>query len=211
MKIIPFYYNDIDDLCSNTYLLIDNKNNCVIIDPSKDSGALVNYLIKNNLTPVAILLTHGHIDHFKGAKHIISTFDTPLYISFLDKDFLGDSHLNCSKYLGEENTIDIIPITLVDKEVIKLLEEDIVALATPYHTAGSMCFYIKSMKVLFSGDSLFKGNIGRYDLPTGNRKEIFASLTKIFNLDLDTKVYPGHGPTTYLKDEKDIIKFVKGL
>lgn len=211
MKIIPFYYNDIDDLCSNTYVLIDSKNKCVVIDPSKDSEALMNYIIKNNLSLLAILLTHGHIDHFKGAKHLISRFNTPLYISFLEKDFLNDSHLNCSKYLGEENVLDVEPITLVDKEVIKLLDEDIVALATPYHTAGSMCYYIKSMKVLFSGDSLFKGNIGRSDLPTGNRKEIFSTLNKIFSLDLDTKVYPGHGQTTYLKDETDIIKFVKGL
>lgn len=211
MKIIPFMYNDIDDLCSNTYVIIDSKNRCVIIDPSKDSDGLINYVLKNNLNPQAILLTHGHVDHFKGAKRFIERFNTPLYISFLDSPFLNDTYLNCSKMLGEEITLDIKPITLCDNEIIKLLDEDIVALATPYHTHGSMSYYIERSNALFSGDSLFLGTIGRTDLPTGNRKQLLSSLSKIFALDANTRVYPGHGLNTYLKDETNTIKFVKGL
>ena len=182
MKIVTFSYKDVDDLCSNTYVIIDSKNRCVVIDPSKDNDSLTNYLIKNDLNIVGILLTHGHLDHFKGAKRLISRFNTPLYISFLDECFLKDVHLNCSKYIGEEYTLDFKSKTLIDNEVISLLDEEIVALATPSHTAGSMCYYIKTQKALFSGDSLFKGTIGRTDLPTGNRKQILPSLQRIFSL-----------------------------
>ena len=211
MRIIPFMYNDVDDICANTYVVIDSRNRCVIIDPSKDNDSIINYVVKNDLTPVGILLTHGHIDHFRGAYRLISRFNTPLYISFDDALFLGDSYLNCSKMMGAETTLDVKPIELIDGEVIKLLDEDIVALATPYHTIGSMCFHLKESKVLFTGDSLFLGTIGRSDLPTGNRKQIFTSLAKIFSLDLSTECYPGHGLRTVLKNEENIIKFVKGI
>ena len=190
MRIIPFMYNDVDDICANTYVVIDSRNRCVIIDPSKDNDSIIHYVVKNDLTPVGILLTHG---------------------SFDDAPFLGDSYLNCSKMMGAETTLDVKTIELIDGEVIKLLDEDIVALATPYHTIGSMCFHLKESKVLFTGDSLFLGTIGRSDLPTGNRKQIFTSLAKIFSLDLSTECYPGHGLRTVLKNEENIIKFVKGI
>ena len=97
MKIIPFTYDAYDDLISNTYLVIDNKNQCVVIDPGCAYQGVVNYVKKNNLTPKAILLTHGHFDHMRGIDIFEKEFLVPLYVGFLDLDNLQDISLNCSK------------------------------------------------------------------------------------------------------------------
>ena len=108
MKIIPFVYNDIDDLCANTYVLTDKSNNCIIIDPSKKYDGLVNYVKKNNLNLKAVLITHSHIDHFRGAELLINTFNVPLYIGFYDAPALKDSYLNCSQLLGETQSLNVL-------------------------------------------------------------------------------------------------------
>ena len=115
MKIIPFVYNDIDDLCANTYVLIDKSNNCIIIDPSKKYDGLVNYVKKNGLNLKAVLITHSHIDHFRGAELLINTFNVPLYIGFYDAPALKDSYLNCSQLLGETQSLDVKANTISEE------------------------------------------------------------------------------------------------
>lgn len=203
MKIIPFYYNDIDDLCANTYVLIDNSNRCVVIDPSKEYDGLVNYIKKNELRLKGVLLTHSHVDHFRGAELLIKTFNVPLYVGFYDATGLKDPILNCSIMLGQNKVINIEPVTISEADTLTLLDEPINVIDTPYHTCGAVCYYLKESKVLFSGDSLFFKSIGRSDLPTSDRKKFATSLEKILSLPEDTKVYAGHGPSTIIKNEKD--------
>ena len=203
MKIIPFVYNDIDDLCANTYVLIDKSNNCIIIDPSKKYDGLVNYVKKNNLNLKAVLITHSHIDHFRGAELLINTFDAPLYIGFYDAPVLKDSYLNCSQLLGEAQSLNVKANTISEEDIITLLDEPINVIDTPYHTCGAVCYYLKESNILFSGDSLFYRGVGRSDLPTSDKKKQSISLEKILNLPEETKVYPGHGPSTTIKAEKE--------
>ena len=115
IKVIPFIYEDLDDLYANTYLLIDNDKNCVVIDPSKDYQGLVTYINKNTLNLKAILLTHGHIDHMRGVDVLVDAYRVPLYIGFDDEDKLKDDIANCSKYLGEARTINTKAITLAKR------------------------------------------------------------------------------------------------
>lgn len=203
MKIIPFIYKDIDDLCANTYVLIDNSNRCVVIDPSKEYDGLVNYIKKNELSLKGVLLTHSHVDHFRGAELLIKTFNVPLYVGFYDAPGLKDPILNCSIMLGQNKVINIEPVTISEADTLTLLDEPINVIDTPYHTCGAVCYYLKESKVLFSGDSLFFKSIGRSDLPTSDRKKFATSLEKILSLPEDTKVYTGHGPSTIIKNEKD--------
>lgn len=211
MKIIPFYYDDYDDLFANSYIVIDEDNNCIIIDPSKDYDGLIKYIEKNSLTPKAILLTHGHYDHIRGVERLINYFSIPYYISFDEVDLLFDPYKNCSKMMSSPYVIDKKPITISDKEILKILKEDILCIATPFHTKGSMCFYFKDSKILFSGDSLFIGSVGRSDLPTGNIRDFPNSIRKIINLDDETIIYPGHGEKTNLKAEKKFNYYLKNI
>ena len=202
MKIIPFYYDDFDDLFANTYVLIDDNNNCIVIDPSKQYDGIIKYIKKNDLHLKGVLLTHGHFDHIRGVDLLIDEFKCPLYLGFDEVNFLTDSTLNCSRYMSEDFTVHSKGLTISDGEILKILNEDIVCISTPYHTIGSMCYYLPNSNVLFTGDFLFKGSVGRSDLPTGTPKTLVSSMKKLMSLADNTKIYPGHGPSSTLKEEK---------
>ena len=202
MKIIPFIYDDYDDLFSNTYVLIDSENNCLVIDPSKQYSGTINYIQKNHLSLKGILLTHGHYDHIRGVDLLVNEFKVPVFIGFDEEDLIRDAFKNCSFMLGNAYHYENELTTLSDGEILKLLNEDIVCIATPFHTLGSICYYLPSSNALFSGDFLFKGSVGRSDLPTGTPKTFDSSIKKILVLPEDTKIYPGHGPFSTLKEEK---------
>ncbi len=203
MKIVPFIYNDIDDVIANTYLIIDSHNNCFCVDPSVKYDGIKNYVIKNSLNLKGVLLTHGHFDHMRGVEILLNEFNVPLYIGFGDEPLLKDSYLNCSNYFGSQSIkVNINPIVISDQEIISGLDEEIKVIATPYHTEGSVCYYLKDSKILFSGDSLFKSGFGRDDLPNSVPHKRRESISKILNLPEDVKVYPGHGQFTNIKAER---------
>ena len=203
MKVIPFVYDSYDDLISNTYLLIDSKNQCVVIDPGCAYQGIVNFIKKNNLIPKAILLTHGHFDHMRGIDIIEKEYPIPLFVGYKDLDNLKDFSLNCSEDF-EEGTVEVKTpgIGVDEKTTIDLLEEAISVIETPFHTPGSVCFYLKDSAMLFSGDTLFKRGIGRTDLKGGNPRYVYPSLRKLFSLSPEVKVYPGHGPMTTIGNEQ---------
>ena len=201
ITVIPFIYENYDGLYANTYLLKDELNQCVIIDPSKDYPGLINYINKNSLTLKAVLLTHGHADHMRGVDLLVNTFNVPLYIGFDDEDKLADTYANCSFFLGEDIVIKSKAITLADNEVLHLLTEDILVIHTPYHTSGSLCFYLKDSGLIFTGDFLFARGIGRADLPSAMPHKLLSSLLKLQKLQGNIKLYPGHGTSSKLGEE----------
>ena len=209
IKVVPFIYEDLDDLYANTYVLIDSKKQCVVIDPAKANQSINNYIKKNELQLKAVLITHGHMDHMRGADAIIDEFHCPLYIGFYDADKLLDPYGNCSLFLGNEMTIKAKPETLSDKQVLNLLEEDIQIIETPFHTSGSVCYYLKDSQTLFTGDFLFAGSVGRSDLPSAKPRELSSSMSKILALPKETKIYPGHGKSSTLEIELRSNPFVK--
>ena len=209
MKIVPFIYDDFDDLFANTYVLVDDSLACLVIDPSKKYEGIINYIEKNGLTLKGVLLTHGHFDHMRGVDLLLNRYHVPLYIGFYDADALKDSRKNLSYLMGrEEMVVEEEPITVSDKEVLRILKEDIEVIYTPFHTKGSVCYYLKDSKALFSGDTLFRYSIGRDDFPNSLPKEKKASLAKLMALPEDTKVYPGHGSFTKIGEERNNNPFV---
>ena len=209
IQVVPFIYEDTDDLFANTYLLKDEANQCVVIDPGKDYPGLINYIKKNGLSLKAVLLTHGHLDHMRGIDNLVNSFSAPLYIGFDDEDKLTDSYANCSLFLGEERTFKSKANTLADNDVLHFLSEDIVVIHTPYHTAGSLCFYLKESGVLFTGDFILPHGVGRSDLPSAMPKELTKSMAKILALPAKTKIYAGHCPFSNLEIERKVNPFVK--
>ena len=206
IKVVPFIYEDYDELYANTYVLIDENKCCVVIDPAKDYPGIVNYINKNKLTLKAVLLTHGHADHMRGTDTLIKTFNCPLYIGFDDEDKLTDKFANCSMYLGEDIIVNSKAITVADKEAIHLLSEDIIAIHTPFHTSGSICYYLKESNVIFTGDFIFKNAIGRADLPSAMPHMLYSSVNKLRELHANPRLYPGHGGFSKLEDELDYLK-----
>ena len=209
IKVVPFIYDDYDDVYANTYLLIDSNNDCVLIDAGKEYPGIVTYIKKNNLNLKAILITHGHFDHIRGVNTVLNDFKVPVYIGFDDEDKLVDTFTNGSEYFGRRITVEVKANTLADSETLKLLNEDIKVITTPYHTSGSVCFYLKDSGLLFTGDFIIPHSIGRSDLPTAMPHELRNSMTKILALPLNTKIYGGHGPFSTLEIERKVNPFVK--
>ena len=209
IKVVPFIYEDLDDLYANTYVLIDDNKDCVVIDPAKAYLGLINYIKKNELRLKAVLLTHGHIDHMRGVDTLLEAIEVPLYIGFDDEDKLTDTYANCGFFLGENTIVKSKANTLADNDVLHLLSEDIVAIHTPYHTSGSICYYLKNTGALFTGDFILPHGVGRTDLPSGMPKELSKSMAKILALPNETKIYGGHGPFSTLENERKVNPFVK--
>lgn len=209
MKVIPFTYPDIDDLVSNCYVIIDENNRCVVIDPSVNKDGITNFINKNNLKLEGVLLTHAHCDHMGGVDRLINAFNTKLFVGFDDEIGLKDGHLNCSDIVGRLVIVNSKAITVADNDVLHLLDEDIKVIYTPYHTAGSVSYYLEKTGVVFTGDSLFQGLVGRSDLPTSKPRLMYDSLAKLMKLPDDVKVYPGHGRFTMIGNERKSNTFVK--
>ena len=210
--VIPFYYEDAensDQLFANTYVLIDGQKQCVVIDPAKANDGIINYIKKNDLTLKGILLTHGHVDHIRGVDVLANAFNAPVYVGFDDLDMLTDTFSNCSEFLKEDVTVKTKAETVADKEVLHLLSEDIRVIATPFHTAGGVCYYLKDSNLLFTGDFIIPHGIGRCDLPNAKPHELERSMAKITALPKNVKIFGGHEKPSTLEIELRINQYVK--
>lgn len=188
---------------SNCYVAYDKHRHCFIIDPSCNYDGVINYIKENKLKPVGILLTHCHYDHIKGVDRIVKIYNCPVYIHEDDYDGLYDCKLNLSD-MDMMNVVLSSKANIVkDFDVIKGLEEDALVIHTPFHTPGSVCYYFSNNKLLFSGDTLFYRSIGRNDFKTSVPGKTKESLKKILSLPNDVTVYPGHGITTNIGEERN--------
>ncbi len=178
-------------------LLLDGAN--IIIDPGADFSTLKRYFDENNIKPDLILNTHGHYDHIGAVDDLISEYGIPFYIHKAEEEIIMDPSKNCSSFIAG-NGLSLKTYNLInnsDKDYFTGLGMEI--MSTPGHTPGSIV--ILAGGNLFSGDLLFKGGIGRTDLPGGDTFEIKRSLGKLKKLDGNLKVYPGHGEDSVLREE----------
>lgn len=181
---------------ANCYLLW-KEDHVVMIDPGASSHELLQYLVSKNATVDAILLTHGHFDHIGGVDFFVSHFHCPVYVDEADAAMLTDTYLNGS-INGREGIVnsEVQHYKVGKNEVGNFTFEAIFA---PGHSHG--CTMLRFDTVLFSGDVLFQGTIGRTDLPVSDPKAMKESLRMIKKLNPALKVYPGHGAATTLKEE----------
>ena len=188
-------------LATNTYILgSKGSGECIIIDPGAEATTIIAKVNELNLKVIYIINTHGHGDH-NGAVKTIKDFTGAKY-GINDKDIrvLETSTLWAPSILPDYERPPSPDFSIISAATIEVGDLSLDVLETPGHTPGSVCFYIKGF--LFTGDTLFKNSIGRYDMDGGDREQLIDSIrSKLFTLPSGTVIMPGHGPKSTIETE----------
>jgi glyoxylase-like metal-dependent hydrolase (beta-lactamase superfamily II) len=198
---------------TNSYVLRHTaaSSECLIIDTGLEPEPLLRFLQLHTLLPVAVIFTHGHADHIAGTEPLRAKFASiKVAIHKLDADMLSSSQMNLSVLAGVDISTRCADIIIDGDGPIELAGIRLETLHTPGHSPGGISLYSRTEKLVFSGDALFAGSVGRTDFPGGNGQQLIASIKdKLLTLPDETVVYPGHGPKTTIRREKAINPFLR--
>jgi hydroxyacylglutathione hydrolase len=198
-------------LQTNAYVLYNENKEAVIFDPGEE-GVKLNQLLKSEgLTPIAILLTHAHFDHIGAVDEVRDRWGIPVYIHKKEKDWLMDPKKNGSAKYADIKAVKVRKADFLIKEEGKLEIGPFCfeVFETPGHSPGSISFYFSRLGIVFSGDALFAGGIGRTDLLGGSYEVLIESInSKLMQLPEKTIVGSGHGPLTTIRMEMDSNPFL---
>ncbi len=183
----------------------------VIIDPAADAACIEAMIARYKLRPVAVLLTHGHFDHLSAADAVRKRYGIKVYAGNEERSVMNSSSSNLSlPFTGEGMTLEADEYFKPGEE-LDFAGFRIGTIPVPGHTIGSVCYYFEEQKVLFSGDTLFAGSVGRSDFPTGNAGQLIRAIkSELMSLPDDVKVYPGHGESTTIGCERVNNPFIQG-
>ena len=197
-QIKVFTFNPVQE---NTYILYNEQNDCIIIDPGcyfdAEKEELKSFISLHKLQPKVLLNTHCHLDHVFGNKFIAEEYNLTLNTHLLEKEILQMApasglmfNLPFDNYQGEV-------IYLKEGDVVSLGNDKLEVIHAPGHSPGSICFYCEKQHFIIGGDVLFQRSIGRTDLPYGDHEELLRNIKgKLFKLPAHVQVYPGHGAAT---------------
>ena len=192
------YAHRVEPYDNGMYVLADDRGDALLIDPSRGERAAMATIRDHGLRLVEILNTHGHPDHVFDNARVQEETRARIAIHAADAYRLDPASAPPSQMTPPKSVADDLisegPLTYVRDLPLR-------ALHTPGHTEGSVCFYLPTEGLLFSGDLLFAGNVGRIDLPGGDATQMEASLARVAALPPATRVFPGHGPATTIRDE----------
>ena len=191
---------------TNCYLL-ETENAFIMIDPGYKREKLLEILREKKGKERLILLTHGHFDHIGGADYLRQETGVKIGIGALDEPALRDEHLNCSDRFRPILPYFSADYTYNDGDVISVGDITLKVMHTPGHTVGGVCYLADG--VVFTGDTLFKGSIGRDEFPGGDFETLKKSVKRLYNLDEDTVIYAGHGDSSTIGKEKNENPFVR--
>lgn len=202
----PFY--------ENTYVAYDETGDCVIIDPGcsnpREQEELSLFISSNNLTPVKCILTHAHVDHVMGLNFVYEQYGLQPHLNQTEQYIL-----DAAPHFAGAYGIELYPAPPVEKyidqgDIIEFGTSRLEILFLPGHSPGHLAFYNADQKIIFGGDVLFYLSIGRTDLPGGNHDQLITSIKKnLFRLEDEYLVYPGHGQTTTIGNERKFNPFLQ--
>jgi hydroxyacylglutathione hydrolase len=204
LNIKCFVFSPIQE---NTYLLYNEFNDCVIIDPGcyfdAEKEQLTQFIKDHNLNPIMLLNTHCHLDHVFGNKYVAEAYKLIPQIHANEKQVLDFAPTSGLMYdMPFDNYVGELTY-LKEADIIKIGKDELLVIEAPGHSPGHICFYCKAQGFLIGGDVLFKNSIGRTDLPLGNHQQLIDSIKqKLMILPNKTIVYSGHGPATTIGEEK---------
>lgn len=210
IKIARFIFNSFQE---NTWLVSDDTKECIIIDPGcmddQERGELKEFIEAQGLKPVKSILTHGHVDHVCGTGFIQRTYKLAPECHKLDVSLMKEAPLH-GKIFGVQVEPSPTPVpSLMEGRAVDFGNSTFEIIHVPGHSAGSVAFFHKDEGLLFTGDVLFKGSIGRTDLPGGDYNVLMKSIyEKIIPLGPDIRVFPGHGGETTIGDEVTTNPFI---
>jgi len=204
LHIKSFTFNPFSE---NTYVLFDETDEAVVIDPGcyekGERGELYDFILSKKLKPVKLLNTHCHIDHVLGNAFIKNSYDIPLWFHKDEEPILRAVPSYASNYGFPQYQDSKADHYIREGELVKFGNTQLQSLLVPGHAPGHLVFYHPDSKSCIGGDTLFQGSIGRTDLPGGSHDTLLQAIkTKLFALPDDVKVYPGHGPATSIGFEK---------
>ncbi|MBN2270054.1 MAG: MBL fold metallo-hydrolase [Sedimentisphaerales bacterium] len=198
---------------TNCYILRGEEpaSDCLVVDPGLGAEELLVFLAERRIKPVAVILTHGHIDHIAGVKALREAYpDAKVLMHALDGEMLAKPVANLSSLMGCAFTAEPADILLKDGQWIEQAGVKLLVLHTPGHSPGGICLYSSEDGVVFTDDALFAESIGRTDFPGGSMARLLGSIReKLWPLPGETVVYPGHGPSTTIAGEKASNPFLR--
>ena len=203
-EIKSFTFNPIGE---NTYLLFNESKQCIIIDPGcyfdEEKDRLKAFIAEKGLQPTLLLNTHCHLDHVFGNKMVAETYQLPLQLHEKEKLVLSYAPTSGLMYNLPFDSYEGEFILLKEGDTLLLGKDELKVIEVPGHSPGSICFYCAEQHFLIGGDVLFKGSIGRTDLPMGDHQALLDHIkNKLLVLPEETVVYSGHGPSTTIGAEK---------
>lgn len=188
----------------NTYLVGDEAGKIAIIDPGTKNKEIINIINDFELEPEKIINTHTHFDHIGGNEFLKKEYNLKIAIHKSEKGFLNNPAKNLSDLLGNEIISPEADLFLEDGDMIELGTNQFKVIHTPGHSPGGIALYNKDNKILFSGDTIFKTGVGRFDFSSSDKEKLIKSIKKLLKLDDDVIVYPGHGGKTTIGNFKKI-------
>lgn len=212
MKFYSETYNFFDE---QTYVISGRQGSCVVIDPgftgADETRTFMQRLDSEGLRPEAVLLTHGHPDHVCGVDALLEACgEMPVYMNPADKPVLDDIPSMMAGFGLPAIHIKFRPTDIHEGERITAAGLCFETVATPGHTPGGMCYLLRDEGILFTGDTLFAGCIGRTDIHLGEYDdEIRSIMEKLMVLDGDIRIFPGHGPSSTIARERQTNPFLE--
>ncbi len=201
-------------LQTNCYIISTENKNAIVIDPGYDANFIFDRINKEGLNLKIILLTHGHYDHTGALFDLKDRTNAKIYIHKDDEELLGDNSKNLSSVFGGEDLNyknAIADVILNDNDKVSLDNICFKVMHTPGHTNGGVIYIEESEKIMFTGDTIFKGYIGRSDLYGGNSNKLIDSIKKIANIADGYTIYGGHEEHTTFEYEKNTNSYLQSI
>lgn len=211
IKVSTFVFNPFYE---NTYVAYDETGDCIIIDPGcsnpREEEQLAQFIASNKLKPVHCLLTHAHVDHVMGVNFVFEKYGLKPQFNQIEQYII-----DAAPHFAGAYGIELKPAPPAERfidqgDLVEFGASRLEILFLPGHSPGHIAFYNEEQKIIFGGDVLFYLSIGRTDLPSGNHDQLITSIKKnLFRLDDDYVVYPGHGQTTTIGNERRYNPFLQ--
>lgn len=195
---------------TNCYIISNEvSKEAIVFDIGDQADKVLGYLLENDLTCKAIILTHGHFDHILAIDDFLHRINVLVYAYEAEEELLMNPEMNSSARIRRPYSLKP-DVLLKDNQELNLVGLLIKVIHTPGHTRGGACYYMPEQEILISGDTLFREDIGRSDLPTGDGEELIRSIKdKLMILDNKVRVYPGHGAPTTIGHEREYNIYIR--